>query len=176
MTSKTLNGLQFLVFAGVLAGLWWVLTEGALHSWPVGLPAVVLCAWLAQRLHQPESTGIQLRRLPAFAGHFLFRSLLAGVDVAWRTLHPRLPLKPGFVFYPLRLKNPRGRLFFAAVISLLPGTLSAQLHTDGVLLHVLDTDVDIARDSLATEQQIAHLLGEAAPTEPCTLSTREDTV
>ncbi|WP_194756879.1 Na+/H+ antiporter subunit E [Aliidiomarina indica] len=138
----------------LMAILWWLLTfdtaaanRDLLGPWLIGIPAALFCAWLAIRL-QPErpANRIRVRGIPLFLGHFCYRSLLAGVDVAYRTLHPTLQLKPGFIDYPLDLPQGKPRIFFATVVSLLPGTLATELTETGIRLHVLDTGSDVSKD------------------------------
>ena len=38
--------------------------------------------------------------------HFLWKSVVAGVDVARRALDPRLPLRTGFVGYRVAISEP----------------------------------------------------------------------
>ena len=62
-------------------------------------------------------------RLARFVLRFLRQSVVAGIDVAWRALDPRLPLRPGFVVYQPRLPPGPARNAFCTMTSLLPGTL-----------------------------------------------------
>ena len=56
---------------------------------------------------------------------FLRQSIGAGIDVAWRALDPRLPLRPGFVVYPVSIPPGTARNVFTTLTSLLPGTVPA---------------------------------------------------
>ena len=56
---------------------------------------------------------------------FLYQSIVAGVDVAWRAFDPRLPLRPGFVRYPVRFPPGTTRNVFAMITSLMPGAVPA---------------------------------------------------
>lgn len=148
---------------GVLLGLffgiiWWVLTEGA-QAWAVGIPVVLLVTYLACRLQPAPQHRLHLRYLPAFAWFFITRSVSAGIDVGKRTLSPRLKLNPGFYSFHTQLPSGAPQYFFGAVVSLLPGTLCSEFTDHTIVLHVLDTDDDIERDSRALEQQIARLYG-----------------
>jgi multicomponent Na+:H+ antiporter subunit E len=73
-----------------------------------------------------------------FGWHFGRASLAGGIDVAWRALHPRLPIDPQMIQYRLRLPPGTAQVFFANAVSLCPGTVSATMR-EGVLgIHVLD--------------------------------------
>ncbi|RUO32855.1 Na+/H+ antiporter subunit E [Aliidiomarina sanyensis] len=162
---------RLFVAACLMAILWWLLTydtaaanQDLLGPWVVGVPVVLLCAWLSVKISpaQPKN-AIRYSAIPRFVGHFIFRSLVAGLDVGYRTLHPRLQLNPGIVDFPLALPQGKPRIFFATVVSLMPGTLATELTDDGVRLHVLDTDADIVSDCERTVRVLQKLFVEAHP-------------
>lgn len=137
--------------------LWWILAGSHADSWLLGVPVIVLASYLAHRLAPAGHTQIRWLAVPGFMVYFTWQSIVAGADVARRTLHPSLPLKPGFADIDLTLPEGAPRVFFGAVISLLPGTLCAELTNSGVRLHVLDTSADIEADCRKTEKAIARL-------------------
>ena len=69
----------------------------------------------------------------------------ANFDVAYRVLHPQLPIRPGIVRAKTHLRSPSGRVLLANSITLTPGTLSVDL-VDDVLyihrIHVPEKDAD----------------------------------
>jgi multicomponent Na+:H+ antiporter subunit E len=69
-------------------------------------------------------------------------------------------IDPGFVRYPLRLENPSARVFFVNGISLLPGTLSADLRADVIHVHVLDLRSDTLTGLRRLEHRVADLFHE----------------
>jgi multicomponent Na+:H+ antiporter subunit E len=139
--------------------LWLVLTDGEWDSLIVGLPTIALALFTIKRLHKRNSRGIRAGSLPGFAVWFLWNSLRGGVDVALRTFKPRLPLHPGFVRYPLNIQHGNARIFLVNIVSLLPGTLSADLEGDELVLHCLDTGEDISTEMGYAEQHVALLFG-----------------
>jgi multicomponent K+:H+ antiporter subunit E len=64
----------------------------------------------------------------------------ANLHVARLVLRPRGTLKPGWVWIPLDLTNIHGITALASLITLTPGTVSAELSDDRryLLVHVLD--------------------------------------
>jgi multicomponent Na+:H+ antiporter subunit E len=111
----------------------WAMLNGA-EGWVTGLIAAALggavTAWLAQG---PPNRWNPFR-LAAFTGFFLLESVRAGFDVAFRTLDPWMPVEPGFFDYPIRLPEGQPRTLLISIITLLPGTLSAELSGDGAHL------------------------------------------
>lgn len=143
----------------LLAGLWWLIAQGRSDAWLVGLPAVALAALASARLGGGGLAGLSLAGLPGFIGLFLRESLAGGLDVARRTLGRRLRIQPGFGRYRTRLRDPRARVLFVNCISLLPGTLAADLEGEHIELHLLDSRDDPAPQLQLLEQAVARLFG-----------------
>jgi multicomponent Na+:H+ antiporter subunit E len=150
---------MFAVRLALLAGVWWALTPGEPASWVVGGPAVVLAAWAAAGLAAPESGRLSLAGVLRFAPYFVATSLQGGCDVAWRALHPRLPIDPAFVRHPLRLPEGSGRTFLVNAVSLLPGTLSAEVDGSTLVVHALSRPEESARGVATLETRVAALFG-----------------
>lgn len=143
----------------LLAGLWWILAQGQADAWLVGLPAVILAAMASVHLDRQALPGISLAGLFGFVVLFLVESVRGGFDVALRTLTPNLRIKPGFRRYHLHTSNPAARVLLVNSISLLPGTLAADLDGDEAELHLLDSDADPEPQLLRLERAIARLYG-----------------
>ena len=84
----------------------------------------------------------------AFLATFLWDVLVANVRVAALVLGPRRRLRPAFFVVPLELEHPFVTALLAAVVSLTPGTVSADYDpaTRALLVHGLDV-VDPAADA-----------------------------
>jgi multicomponent Na+:H+ antiporter subunit E len=91
---------------------------------------------------------------------FLPQSIRAGIDVAWRALDPRLPLRPGIVLYRSSLPPGPTRSAFCTVMSLLPGTLPCGPQDDGSLvIHCLDVTQPVAEQLAAEEVLLVEAVG-----------------
>ncbi|MFN3880169.1 MAG: Na+/H+ antiporter subunit E [Nitrincola lacisaponensis] len=136
---------------------WWVLTGGEPGSWLIGIPAVALAVIISFQLTPSSKHRLRLLELPGFLFYFLWTSLIAGIDIARRTLHPSLPLKSHYVTYHTQLQG-LPRWLFMSSLSLMPGTLSVSSEADGLLIHSLD-DAETTHHSLQQlEGQISRLL------------------
>jgi multicomponent Na+:H+ antiporter subunit E len=92
----------------------------------------------------------------------LRQSVVAGADVARRALDPKLPLRPGFVIYPVQLAPGAARNTFCTLSSLLPGTLpSGSDERDALLIHCLDTGEPIAAQLRDEEALLVRAVGGA---------------
>ena len=79
-----------------------------------------------------------------FAFVFIYYVIKGGLDVSYRVLHPRMPIRPGIVKVRSVLKTETGRTALANCITLTPGTLTIDVTDDGVFyihwLNVLSLD------------------------------------
>ena len=65
---------------------------------------------------------------------FLWECIKANFDVAYRVLHPRMPIKPGIVKIKTGLKSELARTMLANSITMTPGTLAVDI--DGQYLYI----------------------------------------
>jgi multicomponent Na+:H+ antiporter subunit E len=150
---------SILARAAILAVVWWLIAQGQADAWLIGLPAVALAAAASVYLGGHALPRLSLGGLAGFACLFLSESIRGGVDVARRTLGRRLHIQPGFRRYRIHLQDPRARVLLVNCISLLPGTLAAELDGDQVALHLLDTRDNPDAELLRLERAIARLFG-----------------
>jgi len=71
----------------------------------------------------------------------------ANFDVAYRVLHPRMPIRPGIVVIKTSLKSNIAKLILANSITLTPGTFTLDVIGDELLVHwinVKSEDIDEA--------------------------------
>ncbi len=145
--------------------LWWLLTGGDRHSWLVGGVTVGLALAVALSLPAPAAAlRISPVGLLLFIPYFLWQSLRGGIDVARRAYTPRLPLDPALIHYPLRLPPGSARIFLLNTVSLLPGTLSADVSADTLCVHLLDKQRDPELTQL--EQRVAGLFAISLQERP----------
>lgn len=144
----------------LLASLWWILTEGRLDNWGLGLVSVALALTASLILLPPSQSRLSLPGLISFLVYFLGQSLKGGVQVALMVLRPSLDdLYPDVqVVYP-RLPDGVSRIILVNTLSLLPGTLSVSLTASSLHLHLLNGRHPIEEDVRNVEARIAHMLG-----------------
>ena len=148
--------------AALLTVLWWILASNA--GWDFGVAAIAVSTLVALAF-PPAPERRSLRGLGRLIGYFCKESLLAGVQVARLAFKIRPALQPALRDHPLHLPAGPARTLFVMLISLLPGTLSADLDGELVRVHVLSTELD--SDLAPLEELVAALfvipLTEAAP-------------
>lgn len=149
---------------GLFSALWLILCGGELRSWPFGLPTVILATWFSLQLADGgQPWALRPLILMRFLPFFFYKSILGGVDVMARVLNPRLPLNPGLIEFPLTIPRGGGRVFLANCITLLPGTLSARLADDRIIVHTLDKGLPVVATIQDLERRIT-LLYKPCPT------------
>lgn len=97
---------------------------------------------------------------------FLLTSLRGGTDVAWRALHPRLPIDPALLRHPLRLPEGTGRTFLVNALSLLPGTVVVDVEGATLVVHTLADRRRAAAGLVALERRVAAVFGIQLADEP----------
>ncbi len=137
--------------------LWWIITKGDISSWVIGIP-VVLTATVASLVLIPIIRfRLSVTGTFRFFCFFLLQSFIGGLDVARRAIHPRLSLEPFLFNYSFCLPTGLSRVVMVNTISLLPGTLSAELYEDSVTVHVLDETKNLKLKLEILEEHVAYL-------------------
>ncbi len=126
----------------------WLLLNNTLDPAHVALAAVLAVA-------VPRITGRLLPDLPQvrrpltiakLALVVLWDIVVSNVEVARRILGPEAAIRPRFVWVPLALTDPHAIVSLAGIITMTPGTLSAELSPDGrhLLVHAFNVDDEAA--------------------------------
>ena len=146
----------------VLLLVFWVALIGfSLSALVVGVVAAGGATWVSLRLLPPARQRVRLGVLALLLPRFLWQSLLAGWDVARRAFDPRLPLRPGFVAFRSAHAPGHLRNTFAAISSLMPGTLPCGEDGDEIIFHCLDIGQPILKQLAAEEKVLTCVLDEA---------------
>jgi multicomponent Na+:H+ antiporter subunit E len=109
------------------------LVAGAVVS---AIVSAVMGSFLVTRPHLRRNFG----RFSYFVTHyipvFLWELLKANLDVAYRVIHPTLPINPGIVKIRTSLKSDTGLTFLANSITLTPGTMTVDIDRDRGILYI----------------------------------------
>lgn len=149
---------RFLLFCA----LWLLLSEARSDFLLPGLAAAALATAASVRIGRPGGGRLRPGALLAYLPHFLWRSLVGGLDVAGRVCHPRLPIDAAFLNHRCRLQGETARAVFCDVVTLMPGTLAASLEGREALLHLLSDDAALRRQLAVEEDWVLRLFGETA--------------
>jgi multicomponent K+:H+ antiporter subunit E len=126
-----------------LAIVWPVLNQ----SWSSGQMLLgVLLAIAVPWFTEPLSADKPRLRRPGVAlrlGLTVLKDIVtSNIDVARLILGTEAAIRPGFVWLPLRLSDPHGIVALAGIITMTPGTLSAEITPDRrhLLIHAFNVD------------------------------------
>lgn len=139
-------------FLSILLGIVWILLAGDL-----GLGSLVMAVflalgigWMIPRPHAPRI--IRPLALIAYGGLVVWDVIIASVQVARIIVFmPKDQIKSAFIAIPIDLPSPQAITILAGTITLTPGTLTADISSDGrvLLIHALH-----APDPVATRDDI----------------------
>ena len=139
--------------------LTWPFVDGEIDLQVViaGLIASVIVAVLFHEIlpkeHRVFISPVRIFWVLVYVPVFFYYVMKANLDVVYRALHPKMPIKPGIVKIKTALKTESGITALANSITLTPGTLTVDLTDDGFLyihwINVRSEDVEQATKHIA---------------------------
>ena len=135
--------MRKLILFVVLLGLWLLLVWSTNRQDLVaGLVLSVLIAVVFGSVFLTEPTRVFAPKrwllFLCYVPYFLYFCIRANVDVAYRVIHPDLPIRPGIVKVPTRLKSDLAKTFLANSITLTPGTLTVDICGSDLYIHCIN--------------------------------------
>ena len=97
--------------------------------------------------------GLPPLTLKRFVFSFIYLAILfkeiivANLDVAYRILHPKMPIKPGIVIIKTRLKSDIAKMILANSITLTPGTFTLDIIADTLLIHWINVRAETVNEA-----------------------------
>jgi len=122
----------------VLLALIWCMMHNSLH--PVTFIVGYLLAWgstsmfLVLTKYNPFRMNIWEGIKLFFV--FLKEMIIANIQIAYIIISPAMNIRPGFIEYPLDIRNDGAIVLLANMISLTPGTLSVDISPDRKYIYV----------------------------------------
>lgn len=142
--------------------VWMIMAGGQLADVAPGIVVAILATWVSLELLPLDPGFAQVRPLAVLrlVLRFVWGSIVAGLDIAKRAFSPSMPLKLGYLNYPVSLPPGTSRNLFASVTSLMPGTLPAGTDDSGRLIyHCLDVEQPVLQELEEEEAQLVAALG-----------------
>ncbi|MFQ6012952.1 MAG: Na+/H+ antiporter subunit E [Thermoplasmata archaeon] len=142
----------------------WMFLAGSLTllTFLVGLFFAALAVVLTRRILKPElreSFPRVLRRVPAYLRYLVFFAkgvILGNLDVAYRALHPDLPVYPGILAVDIEGLSDLEVTMMANTITLTPGTLTLDFNTsrDRMFVHTINArELEEVREDIKEVQR-----------------------
>jgi multicomponent K+:H+ antiporter subunit E len=108
---------------------------------------------LTDRLRPDRPRLARWGDIARLAGVVLLDIVKSNIAVAKLILGPESRIQPRFVWLPLAIRDPHGIVALAGIITMTPGTLSADLSDDRkqLLIHAFDVNDDAAEAALVAD-------------------------
>ena len=136
-SSKISRYVLTLVFLFIL----WILLTST-FAWEELIIGLIFSAIIAffgySYFTQKGLLGITPKRIAYFLLYipvFFWEMFKANFDVAYRVVHPKMPIKPGIVQIKTNLTSDMAKLILGNSITLTPGTLTVEIVKDNLLIH-----------------------------------------
>ena len=87
---------------------------------------------------EPTKKVLQIHRyIWCFCYFFIFiwECIKANIDVAFRVIHPKMPIKPCIIKVPLNLKSSFARTMLACSVTMTPGTIAVDIIGNDMYVH-----------------------------------------
>jgi multicomponent Na+:H+ antiporter subunit E len=110
---------------------WYDLVAGLFFALLVGIVLSDIYPDNPERVFNPRRIFWAVLYIP----YWLYYMVLANLDVAYRVLHPDMPIRPGIVRVHTDLKSSLARTFLANSITLTPGTMSVDIAGQELYIH-----------------------------------------
>ncbi|MBA7631930.1 Na(+)/H(+) antiporter subunit E [subsurface metagenome] len=143
---------NFLYLFILLVLIWLALTSS--FQWQELTAGIVISLLLSLILNKNYLTlglpPLSIKRIAFFFIYlcvFFNEIIKANFDVAYRVIHPKMPIKPGIVVIKTALKQDIAKMILANSITLTPGTFTLDIIDDNLLIHWINVktkDVDEA--------------------------------
>jgi multicomponent Na+:H+ antiporter subunit E len=148
--------LRFVLFA---AG--WMILIGGQQLSDIGFVILFLVATTVVSIYTvpPGQWVISPLGVARFFPYFLITALRGGWDVARRVFFRKVPIDPDFITIE-HDPDPRKTLVLVWIISLLPGTASAGITENSIVVHVLDKKLPVAEEIKELQSRINKIFGE----------------
>ena len=125
----------------------------------LGLLAAFGVAWLNTDRAASRSAIPRLRIVWYFPW-LLGRILQSGFHLSAVILHPALPIDPKLIRYRTELREEAGIVLLGNSITLTPGTITAEVNSQDLVVHAIDDQSADDVTSQRLEQKIAGLFAE----------------
>lgn len=124
----------------VMVGIWLLLTLNVTPpNIAVGVvSAFVVTLFFAKYSLKADKKQFHIQRYVwalIYGFIFLWECIKANIDVMYRVIHPKMPVKPGIVKVKSSLKTDIGKVFLANSITMTPGTITVDIIDDYFYVH-----------------------------------------
>jgi len=115
-----------------------------------GLVCLVISLFGAQMYSRLGFPSLSVKMVLFFLIYIIvlfWEIIKANLDVAYRVIHPKMPIKPGIVVIKTSLKSDIAKMILANSITLTPGTFTLDVIGDNLLIHWINVKAENIDDA-----------------------------
>lgn len=153
MADSSFTKLRNFLYLFFLLFIIWMMLTNTLQSAEL-ITGIAISLGLALVLNQNyQKLGLPPIGIKRIAYFVMFLLVLlkeivkANFDVAYRVLHPKMPINPGIVIIKTGLKQDIAKMLLANSITLTPGTFTLDIKDDELLIHWINVKAQSKTDS-----------------------------
>ena len=148
--------------AAFLTAIWWTLTGTLVEGLVAGAVGVAFGLALFRFMGGGGRSAFRPLGLFAFLPYIAWQSVRGGWDVSRRALWPTMPLNPTVLHLELSLPSDSARIFLTNALSLMPGTVGADLRGQTLVVHLLAAGPGSEAQVRALETRVGRLFRSPA--------------
>jgi len=131
----------------ILVVIWLMLTSSfkfqkLLSGIVISLILAFAANWYYLKLGFPPFTPKRIIYFVIYLGVLFVQIVKANLDVAYRVIHPKMPIRPGIVTIETTLKQDLAKLMLANSITLTPGTFTLDVLNNHLLVHWINVKTE----------------------------------
>lgn len=147
----------------------WYILSGYLEFFYIGAGIVCCCIVTLISGDLALRSGVSISRttrvfirFALYIPRLLVAILHANLDVAYRVLHPKMPINPGFIVVDTPFQSDVQRTSFANAVTLTPGTVTVDVVDGRFIVHalVLEAGEEDLLNKRDIERDLARVFGE----------------
>jgi len=155
------------VLTSIIMFVFWMLLSGEFHFILI-FSGIVSSLFVAYISHDLLIGKVDIRlgtkkafRFLRYLPWLLRQLVMANLDLAYRTLHPRMPIDPQVVKFDTPLKSDIGIAILANSITLTPGTVTIEANREGEFIaHTISKEEAEALLSGGMQSRVMRIEGE----------------
>jgi multicomponent Na+:H+ antiporter subunit E len=141
-----------------LFAVWLLLSQSSSPYYlGLGLAASIAVARLNRGEERPRGPRIRWAQAAMYFPWLLWKILQSGIHVSYLILHPRLPISPRLIHYRSKLPKPLGMVTLGNSITLTPGTITAEVNSNELVIHAIDEKSADDLTSLQMERKLLRI-------------------
>jgi len=119
----------------------WLFVVGQVtaHALLLGLFCSLVIAWIDLHRSPPPARPFPWLGLLLYVPWLIGQVVKSGLHMTQLILHPHLPIEPRMIPYTPRLQDPAGLVLLGNSVTLTPGTITAEITPDQLLIHAIDS-------------------------------------